>query len=280
MAGDWIKMRVNLWDDPRVASLVDATDSSEAAIVGALYWLWATADQHTEDGVLPGLTLKAIDRKTGVAGFGAALCVIGWLIDNGDGVRIVHFEEHNGTSAKGRAQTARRVASCKANATVTLTPLPEQHKPVTTPLPREEKRREEINTLPPTGGCPVDPDSEPEEVASPDKPGFPDCPYAELRRLWKTHLPHLTQPRVWDGQRRVTMRNRWTQAAKPSEFSPQGYSTESGGISWWDSFFGYIASDTTLSAGYETNGRTWKPDLEWVCNAQNFQKIIDGKYAK
>jgi hypothetical protein len=28
------------------------------------------------------------------------------------------------------------------------------------------------------------------------------------------------------------------------------------------------------------NDRTWLPDLEWVVNAANFQKIIDGKYNK
>ena len=118
MSGDWIKMRGNLWDDPRIAKLVDMTDSSEAAVVGALYWLWATADQHTEDGVMPGLSLRQIDRKTGVQGFGAALCAIGWLADHPDGVRIVGFTEHNGSSAKKRCQTAKRVAKHEsANAT-------------------------------------------------------------------------------------------------------------------------------------------------------------------
>jgi len=113
MAGDWIKMRGNLWDDPRVSKLCDLTDQSEAAIVGALYWLWAAADQHTEDGLMPGLTLRQIDRKTGVQGFGAALCQIGWLEDNPDGVRIVNFEEHNGTSAKRRCTDAQRKANVR-----------------------------------------------------------------------------------------------------------------------------------------------------------------------
>lgn len=143
MAGDWIKMRGNLWDDPRVSRLVDMTDSSEAAIVGALYWLWATADQHTENGVMHGLTLRGIDRKTGVAGFGASLVSIGWLVDNGDSVSIVNFEDHNGASAKSRVQTAKRVANHKANAKVTEPALPEQQQTVTDALPREEKRREE-----------------------------------------------------------------------------------------------------------------------------------------
>ena len=114
MAGDWIKMRGNLWDDPRVAKLCDLTDQGEAAIVGALYWLWATADQHTEDGIMPGLTLRQIDRKTGIPGFGEALCEIGWLADHPEGVRIVNFEEHNGTSAKRRCTDAQRKANVRS----------------------------------------------------------------------------------------------------------------------------------------------------------------------
>lgn len=171
MAGDWIKMRGNLWDDPRVSRLVDETDSSEAAVIGALYWLWATADQHTADGVMPGLTLKGIDRKTGVKGFAQALCDINWLEAVADGVQIVAFEEHNGASAKKRCQTAKRVANHTAangrtslnqqdangaspylleldNASLT------QHEPETNAncvssalaREREEKRREENNT--------------------------------------------------------------------------------------------------------------------------------------
>jgi hypothetical protein len=151
-------MRGNLWDDPRVSRLVDMTDSSEAAIVGALYWIWATADQHTEDGVMHGLTLRGIDRKTGVAGFGAALVAIGWLADNGDSVTILHFEEHNGASAKSRIQTAKRVANHKANAKVTEPALPEQHQPVTGALPREEKRREDSEAKASGGKPPMTPD--------------------------------------------------------------------------------------------------------------------------
>lgn len=115
MAADWIKMRGNLWDDPRVAAIVDATDSSEAAVIGGLYWLWAMADQHTEDGYLPGLSLRQIDRKTGVAGFAESLKDLGWIVVSvGGGIIISHFNEHNGASAKKRAQTAKRAASFKA----------------------------------------------------------------------------------------------------------------------------------------------------------------------
>jgi uncharacterized protein YdaU (DUF1376 family) len=106
------------------------------------------------------------------------------------------------------------------------------------------------------------------------------CPQKEILNLWAKHLPHLAQPRSWEGTRRSNTKQRWIQASKPSAYSPDGYQTEEDGIKWWDSFFGYIAKDTSLSNGFESQGRTWRPDLEWVVNATNFQKIIDGKYSK
>ena len=155
MAGDWIKMRSNLWDDPRVARLVDLTDSSEAAVIGGLYWLWATADQHTADGFMPGLSCRQIDRKTGVAGLGQALVDIGWIEDHTDGVVIVNFEDHNGASAKKRAQTAKRVANHRSG-NASETPLDESGNApsVTGALAREreEKDKAEIPPNPPLQG--------------------------------------------------------------------------------------------------------------------------------
>lgn len=113
MSADWIKMRGNLWDDPRVARLCDITESGEATVIGGLYWLWASADQHTVDGFMPGLSLRQIDRKTGIAGFGAALCAIGWLTEYPDGVRIEKFDDHNGASAKRRSTDAQRKGSVR-----------------------------------------------------------------------------------------------------------------------------------------------------------------------
>lgn len=113
MAGDWIKMRTNLWSDPRVSRLCDLTDSGEAAIVGGLYWLWASADEHSADGFMPGLSPSAIDRKTGIRGFGNALASIGWIEVADDGIFVVRFDEHNGSSAKRRAMEARRKAGAR-----------------------------------------------------------------------------------------------------------------------------------------------------------------------
>jgi hypothetical protein len=109
---------------------------------------------------------------------------------------------------------------------------------------------------------------------------FPTCPHQKILTLYSKHLGHLQQPRVWDGNRATMLRQRWLQASKPSSFSPEGYKTESDGLVWWDSFFAYIANDTKLSNGFQSQGRLWRPDLPWIVNATNFAKIIDGKYDK
>lgn len=146
MAGDWIKMRGNLWDDPRIGRLVDLTDSSEAAVIGALYWLWATADQHTEDGIMPGLSLRQIDRKTGVKGMGDALVAVGWLADHPEGVRIINFEDHNGASAKRRSMDAQRKANVRSvSASEADKTQTDGGQKTPNRGAREEKRREEIS---------------------------------------------------------------------------------------------------------------------------------------
>ena len=116
------------WDDP------DLT-------VGKLFKLWRWFDQQTTDGNAHSVTSALLDRYLGVSGFVTAVESVGWLSINEDGISLVDFDKHNGTSAKQRSQTAKRVANHKSNAkgnayTVTKT--------VSSALPIEEKRREDI----------------------------------------------------------------------------------------------------------------------------------------
>jgi hypothetical protein len=112
---NWIKMRSNLWDDPRIAKICDITNKPEREVIGGLYWIWSMADDQSTDGRLEGLSLGAIDRKTGLKGLGAALVKVGWILESEDGVEIARFDEHNGVSAKRRAVMAK--ASSKYRST-------------------------------------------------------------------------------------------------------------------------------------------------------------------
>ena len=147
MAGDWIKMRNNLWDDPRVSNLCDLTGLPEAMVIGGLYWLWASADEHSEDGHMPGLSVAGIDRKTGCKGLGAGLLSIGWIEDTPGGITILRFDEHNGKSAKRRCLDAQRKANDR-NVSASDADIERTDGGRNAPVlgAREEKRREEERT--------------------------------------------------------------------------------------------------------------------------------------
>lgn len=209
----WIKMRTNLWDDPRVAAMADAIGTSEAPIIGALYWLWSAADEHTSDGFLQRMTLSMLDRKVGIEGFGEALKSVCWIEIDGDGLRILNHAEHNGKTAKARAQAARRQeknrVSGPAGAPVTQVSRTERDKSVTGALPRGRGRvrgREE------GGGTPPNP------PPRPDSPEFTrfwsayprKTDKAAARRSWKRQKLDVQVAAVLNGLDRAVQSRQWT----------------------------------------------------------------------
>lgn len=136
MAGDWIKMRTNLDTDPRVIDIATRLGISELQVVGMLWKVWSWADAHTLDGNAIRVTDVTLDRFTLVTGFADALRKVGWLEGRDGLLTFPRFAEHNGQTAKNRAETKERVAkhrNAKTVTDVTQKPLP-------------EKRREEKNT--------------------------------------------------------------------------------------------------------------------------------------
>jgi hypothetical protein len=184
MAGDWIKMRVDLADDPAVIRMAAALDISEDEVVGKLHRLWSWADRQTADGTAPGITVRWVDRYVGREGFAVAMELVGWLDVWADQVAFPDFEKHNGRTAKARAEAMTRQresrgrhgsgvtkaerpsrpghdsvtdvsqVSCDENVTTVTVPSRGRHAAVTNPsrppcdenVTREEKRREEKNT--------------------------------------------------------------------------------------------------------------------------------------
>lgn len=278
MAGDWIKMRTNLWDDPRVARLCDLTDQGEAAVIGGLYWLWATADEHTEDGLLHGMTCKAIDRKTGVPGLGAALCAVGWLEEGPEGVRILGFEEHNGASAKKRATTAKRVASYRGNAdvtpeeeagnsAVTQAALQNEHASVTPALAREEKRREEKEDMAKTGCADLSPSSPADANSVQTSPLVDECPQQAIVALFHECVPTARRVRDWTPSRAALLRTRWREDRRRQS------------LDWWRRFFCYVGESPFLTGKANTPGRRpFELGLEWLLKPENFAKVREGAY--
>jgi hypothetical protein len=160
MAGDWLKMRHDLADDPAVIRLASLCELEEDAVIGKLFRLWSWADRHSRNGDVDGVDLAWVDRLSRCDGYGAALVRVGWLVETGEGLSFPRFDRHCSDTAKARALGKNRAEAHRNAASVTPTP-----QPVTLgALP--EKRREELPPLP--------------------REGFDKAAWQKLRKAWNS----------------------------------------------------------------------------------------------
>lgn len=109
MAGDWIKMRSELQSHPKVVRILSALEADKFRVIGGLHAVWAVFDTHSVNGELTGYTPKAMDHVIGWEGFSAALMSVGWMAwDGSQTLTLPEFDEHNGQSAKRRAEDQKR----------------------------------------------------------------------------------------------------------------------------------------------------------------------------
>lgn len=136
MAGEWIKMRLDLASDPAVIRIRRATGLDADSVVGKLHRLWSWADAHTADGFAAGLDAEWVDELVGVQGFAAVMADAGWLQIDDAGIRLANFDRHNGQTAKVRALRKTRMERFRGAARATDAPLEEEKK-------KNKKREEE-----------------------------------------------------------------------------------------------------------------------------------------
>ena len=108
MAGDWIKVRIDLGDDPAVIRMASTLGLDEDAIVGKLHRLWSWADRHATNGFAIGINPKWVDRYVNCPKFSDSIMSVGWLEFCENGVTFPNFDRHNGKSAKTRCDAAIR----------------------------------------------------------------------------------------------------------------------------------------------------------------------------
>lgn len=113
MAGDWIKMRKNLLGDPRVVRIMSALRADRFRTVGGLFAAWCLLDEQTTDGRLEGYTAEIFDELVGIPGIATAMQSVGWLEIGANFVAAPRFSEHNGQTAKRRAQDLVRKMSAR-----------------------------------------------------------------------------------------------------------------------------------------------------------------------
>jgi hypothetical protein len=153
VAGEWIKMRIDLRNDPTVFRLAKASKLDRLSVVGRLWALWAWADAHAVDGRVDDASAEDVDEICEKRGFAGALVAVGWLSIDPDGITIPGHEKHNGESAKERSMKNARQAKWRAGRSTPQSTEPSTKTPtnvdgaLSTGAPtREEKRREDILT--------------------------------------------------------------------------------------------------------------------------------------
>jgi hypothetical protein len=109
MAGDWIKMRLDLQTHPKVVRILSATKADKFRVIGGLHAVWSVFDTHSSDGRLDGYSPDTLDHIIGWQGFSAAMIAVGWLqVDGEEALLLPDFDEHNGKSGKRRAEDQKR----------------------------------------------------------------------------------------------------------------------------------------------------------------------------
>lgn len=154
MAGDWMKIELELPDKPEIHAMAGMLQIDPDAVVGKLIRVWQWFDKHTTDGNAFGVTYSLLDRITNVTGFSEAMVFVGWLEQNDKTLSMPRFERHTSNSAKTRALTNKRVSKSR-NATSVTEALPEKRREDNTYSDSAKEKKEVVKretTLPPDFG--------------------------------------------------------------------------------------------------------------------------------
>lgn len=253
MAGDWIKMRLDLQSHPKVVRILSATKSDKFRVVGGLHAVWSIFDTHSEDGILSGYTPEAMDQVIGWLGFSDALISVGWLNEIPEGLVMPEFQEHNGKSGKRRAEDQKRKRVSRKSATCPQSVRNSSADEPDKKLTREEKRREEVKT------SSSETDSAEEEQKK--------ITYQNIADLYNRVLGEtLGKVLALSDQRKKHLAARVKESSKRQS------------LDWWESYF-VLVSETPFLCGHgppRENGKPWKADFDWLINQNNMVKAIEG----
>lgn len=132
MAGDWIKVEKSTPGKPVIRHVARSCGCSLGDAFLAWFRLWSYFDETTADGFVPHFTTEDADEEARLPGIGEALSGE-WLFFDPTGCTVHKWSDHNGESAKKRAQAMVRQRRSRA----------ERDKSVTEASPEKSKRREE-----------------------------------------------------------------------------------------------------------------------------------------
>ena len=143
MAGDWLKIREDLHEDPAVLWMASQLNTRPEHVVGYCVRFWGWVSRNCHAGSVTNVTLASLESVTNLPGFCDMMRKVGWLAYDEPGgvptITIPNFDRYLSQGAKQRALAAERQKRSreKRHDSVTDSSRSQRDKSVT----REEKRR-------------------------------------------------------------------------------------------------------------------------------------------
>jgi hypothetical protein len=162
MAGDWIKWEKGLERKREVLMISAALERTPFEVATRLMMLWAWCDDNIldeqidkENGdahvTLGASQMCAVDALAGVPGFADAMTAAGWLCQRNSSLTFPNYGRHNGSTAKTRAQNAKRNKKLRDAKTVTNVTLP------ASPRGKRKSKSDTASAAKPRKAQPTDP---------------------------------------------------------------------------------------------------------------------------
>lgn len=307
MAGDWIKMRSDLYRDPKVSVIADRlldTDGPLAAFisqnmqrhmtvtrnvmrnvtVGALVSVWGVMRQRGKsrecDLVCDGVTLAVLDDIADIPGFGAAMACAAWVIETESGLVFPRFfEDYNvDPEEKSRNKGAERQRRFRGRQKAGEDDVSVTEDDVTvtrdsnvtrdvTVTHREEESREEKREEKKPKGF----------SSSATTPAVP-CPYERIIAMYHSRLPDLPGVKLMPKSRQAAMRKLWGWVLSSSKSDGARRATSADeALQWIDSYFARAAENDFLMGRARRGGEheNWRCDLDFLLTDRGMRHVIE-----
>lgn len=298
MASDWIKMRTDLYRDPKVSVIADVLLAETSALsgfvnqmcqrqmtvtrnvmrnvtVGALVSVWGVMRQRGKrvdaDLVCSGVTLAVLDDIADLPGFGAAMAVAGWVVETPQGIEFPRFFDEYNVDPDDRLKSKNAERQRKFREKNKGESNDERN--VTsnvTVTHREEKRREEEEENTYVASVPL-----PTAVTS---PALPACPVEQVVELYHQVLPELPRVRLMPEARRKALQRRWrwVLTSRKGDGTPRACTADDA-MGWMRSFFerardnDFLMGRTGRGAGHEG----WQCDLDHLLSDKGLKAVVE-----
>ncbi|HOX60028.1 MAG TPA: hypothetical protein P5205_21870 [Candidatus Paceibacterota bacterium] len=104
----WIKVETHTPDKPELRHIARRCQCTRAEAFLGFFRVFVWLDEQTDTGQVEYFTEADADEIAGLAGFGAAVAEVRWIMFGPTGAVVSNWDRHNGQSAKRRGMDAER----------------------------------------------------------------------------------------------------------------------------------------------------------------------------